>query len=42
MSKILGFVRLTLSTATANNSAQKLYESLGWIKDEKFFHYNYS
>lgn len=35
-------IRMSLSTATNNNSAQKLYESLGWIKDEQFFHYNLS
>lgn len=30
---------LTLSTATDNVGAQALYESLGYRRDEKFFHY---
>ncbi len=36
----LGAIRLTLSTAISNTTAQKLYESTGWIKDQEFFHYN--
>ncbi|MBM9579482.1 GNAT family N-acetyltransferase [Leptospira sp. 201903070] len=31
---------LSLSTAHENLTAQKLYESLGFIKDETFFHYS--
>lgn len=30
---------LQLSTATGNVSAQKLYEQLGYVRDEDFFHY---
>lgn len=33
-----GFKGLALETA-ANNPAQKLYERLGWEKDEQYFHY---
>ncbi|WP_101758256.1 N-acetyltransferase [Oceanicoccus sp. KOV_DT_Chl] len=34
-----GMKRLELSTAKINYSAQRLYESLGWVKDEDFFYY---
>jgi GNAT superfamily N-acetyltransferase len=34
-----GAVRLALSTQISNASAQKLYESLGYVKDEEFYHY---
>jgi ribosomal protein S18 acetylase RimI-like enzyme len=34
-----GAVRLALSTQISNGSAQKLYESLGYVKDEEFYHY---
>jgi len=37
--KQLGSVRLSLSTAVDNASAQGLYESLGWIRDQRFFAY---
>ncbi|MDP8979573.1 MAG: GNAT family N-acetyltransferase [Acidobacteriota bacterium] len=30
---------LTLSTETGNTTAQRLYESLGWKRDEDFLHY---
>lgn len=30
---------LTLTTAMTNKAAQRLYESVGWKKDEEFFHY---
>lgn len=33
-------VRLELKTARDNHHAQKLYESLGWERDEKFFSYS--
>lgn len=33
-----GFKGLALETAT-NNPAQKLYERMGWEKDEDYFHY---
>lgn len=34
------FVRLDLSTAKTNHAAQALYESLGWQRDEEFYHYS--
>ena len=37
--RALGAIRLTLSTAHTNVSAQKLYESLGWKLDEQFRSY---
>ena len=33
-------VSLVLSTAKSNEAAQRLYESLGWVRDEAFFEYN--
>jgi putative acetyltransferase len=35
-----GLARLKLSTAVSNHPAQRLYESLGWIRDRDFFEYN--
>jgi len=35
-----GKVRLDLTTARTNQSAQSLYESLGWIRDDIFFAYS--
>ncbi len=35
-----GLARLDLSTAKTNINAQKLYESLGWVRDEVFYVYN--
>lgn len=35
-----GFARLDLTTAKTNLNAQKLYESLGWVRDEVFLTYN--
>lgn len=35
-----GFVRLDLTTARTNVSAQSLYESLGWVRDEVFHAYS--
>lgn len=35
-----GARRLALATAVDNHSAQSLYESLGWVKNESFLHYN--
>lgn len=32
---------LTLQTAIDNGSAQKLYESLGWVKNVEFYTYNF-
>lgn len=34
------FARLDLTTAKTNLNAQKLYESLGWVRDEVFLSYN--
>lgn len=38
----LGASRVSLSTATTNESAQALYKSVGWKRDEQFFVYHYS
>lgn len=35
-----GAVSLVLSTAKTNRPAQRLYESLGWVRDEEFYEYN--
>jgi len=35
-----GAVSLVLSTARTNVAAQRLYESLGWVRDEEFYEYN--
>ena len=35
-----GAVSLALSTAKTNHPAQRLYESLGWVRDEEFYEYN--
>ncbi|MEY8689768.1 MAG: N-acetyltransferase family protein [Leptothrix sp. (in: b-proteobacteria)] len=35
-----GRVRMDLTTAHTNHSAQRLYESLGWVHDEIFRTYN--
>jgi len=35
-----GAVRITLSTQITNQSAQSLYESRGYVKDEVFYHYS--
>ncbi len=35
-----GIARIDLSTARLNTAAQKLYESLGWVRDEVFLVYN--
>lgn len=34
-----GAVRVVLATHTSNLSAQRLYESLGYVKDDQFIHY---
>jgi ribosomal protein S18 acetylase RimI-like enzyme len=36
----LGAESLSLATARSNHGAQKLYESLGWRRDEQFLHYD--
>lgn len=38
----LGAVRVSLSTATTNQTAQALYESAGWKRDEQFFVYHFA
>ena len=40
VARSLGAVRLSLSTARSNESAQSLYEARGWTRDELFYHYN--
>ena len=35
-----GFARMDLTTAKTNVSAQSLYESLGWVRDEVFHAYS--
>ncbi|MDI1361414.1 GNAT family N-acetyltransferase [Methylotenera sp.] len=35
-----GYVRLDLTTAKTNLTAQSLYESLGWVRDDVFYTYN--
>jgi GNAT superfamily N-acetyltransferase len=37
-----GAVRIILSTQISNAAAQALYESLGYRKDENFYHYSLS
>jgi GNAT superfamily N-acetyltransferase len=39
--KAHGCVRLTLSTARSNEIAQATYHTLGWVRDEKFYVYNF-
>jgi ribosomal protein S18 acetylase RimI-like enzyme len=35
-----GALRLSLSTAKTNETAQALYESEGWVRDEQYYHYS--
>ena len=35
-----GKLRMTLSTARTNLTAQSLYEALGWVRDDEFYVYN--
>lgn len=35
-----GAVRMELATAISNTSAQRLYESLGWVRDNEFYRYS--
>jgi ribosomal protein S18 acetylase RimI-like enzyme len=35
-----GYARLDLTTAKTNLTAQSLYESLGWVRDDIFYTYN--
>lgn len=41
-SKQNGATSLSLQTAADNFSAQKLYEKLGWVKDENYLTYSFS
>jgi len=38
----LGAVRISLTTATTNETAQALYQSAGWKRDEQFFVYHFA
>ncbi|MDO9046731.1 MAG: GNAT family N-acetyltransferase [Methylobacter sp.] len=38
----LGAVRVSLSTATTNEAAQRLYQDAGWQRDELFFVYHFA
>lgn len=40
--KALGAVRLTLSTAISNETAQALYQAAGWARDQQFYVYHYA
>lgn len=40
MAEASGKTRMDLSTARTNQSAQSLYESLGWLRDELYFVYS--
>ena len=35
-----GAIRLTLSTAIDNRTAQKVYEGMGWVRNTEFYSYN--
>ncbi|OYT87761.1 MAG: GNAT family N-acetyltransferase [Burkholderiales bacterium PBB6] len=35
-----GMVRMDLTTARTNQQAQRLYEALGWVRDDVFLAYN--
>ncbi|HEY8158533.1 MAG TPA: GNAT family N-acetyltransferase [Methylobacter sp.] len=38
----LGAVRVSLSTTTTNEAAQRLYQYAGWKRDEQFFVYHFA
>jgi hypothetical protein len=38
--KSMGAVRMSLSTSVSNQTAQALYESMDWQKDDQFFYYH--
>lgn len=40
--KSVGAVRVSLSTSVNNQTAQAVYESLGWKKDEQFYYYHFA
>lgn len=35
-----GAVAMVLSTARTNRAAQRLYEALGWVRDDEFYEYS--
>lgn len=37
--RVAGAVAMTLQTARTNRAAQRLYEALGWSRDEEFLEY---
>ena len=40
--KTVGAIFMSLSTATTNTTAQSLYQSLGWQRDEQFWTYEFA
>ena len=38
--KSMGAVRMSLSTSVRNQTAQALYESMDWQKDDQFYYYH--
>jgi ribosomal protein S18 acetylase RimI-like enzyme len=38
--KSMGAVRMSLSTSVSNQTAQALYESMDWQKDDQFYYYH--
>jgi ribosomal protein S18 acetylase RimI-like enzyme len=38
--RVNGKARMDLTTARTNHQAQRLYESMGWVRDEVFFAYS--
>ena len=40
--KTVGALFMSLSTATTNTTAQSLYQSLGWQRDEQFWTYEFA
>ena len=40
--KTVGAIFMSLSTATTNTTAQSLYQSLGWQRDEQFWTYEFT
>jgi GNAT superfamily N-acetyltransferase len=41
MAQTLGAVRVSLTTAIDNQTAQATYEALGWVRDEKYYAYHF-
>jgi ribosomal protein S18 acetylase RimI-like enzyme len=39
---LLGAVRVSLSTATSNEAAQRLYQSTSWQRDQQFLVYHFA